>query len=159
MFLEIVYFFIFGGATKLQWAGGGAQRPVWRSNEPKRTGAHSARARTRGKNLLVVSEKMFFKVWTTIILLSYFGCLVKQIFSAGFRSVPSFGTGSSAEKWVITAGLQNVLIFFKITFEPIFSAITDTVPLISNYVASCVIILHLKFVKRLTNGISMGGSD
>jgi hypothetical protein len=28
------------------------------------------------KNLLVVSEKMFFKVWTTIILLSYFGCLV-----------------------------------------------------------------------------------
>ncbi len=41
---------------------------------------------------------------------------------------------------LITAGLQNVLIFFKITFEPIFSAITDTVPLISNYVASSVII-------------------
>jgi hypothetical protein len=28
-------FFIFGGAAKLRWAGG-AQRPVGRSNEPKR---------------------------------------------------------------------------------------------------------------------------
>jgi hypothetical protein len=28
-------FFIFGGAAKLRWAGG-AQRPVWRVNEPKR---------------------------------------------------------------------------------------------------------------------------
>jgi hypothetical protein len=76
---------------------GGAQRPVWRGNEPKKTVARSARARTHCQNLLVVSEKMFFKVWTTIILLSYFGCFVKLIFSAGIGSVPSFGTGSSAE--------------------------------------------------------------
>jgi hypothetical protein len=87
LFLEIVYFFIFGGAAKMRC----------RVNEPKKTGAHSARARTHCQNLLVVSEKMFFKVWTTTILLSYFGCFVKLIFSAGFRSVPSFGTGSSAE--------------------------------------------------------------
>jgi hypothetical protein len=45
-------FYIFGGAAKLRWAGG-AQRPFWRANEPKKTGARSARARTRGQNLLV----------------------------------------------------------------------------------------------------------
>jgi hypothetical protein len=33
--------------------GGGAQRPVWCGNELKKTGARSARARTRGQNLLV----------------------------------------------------------------------------------------------------------
>ncbi len=32
---------------------GGVQRPVWRVNEPKKTGARSARARTRGQNPLV----------------------------------------------------------------------------------------------------------
>ena len=32
----------------------GAQRPVLRSNELKKTGARSARARTRGQNPLVV---------------------------------------------------------------------------------------------------------
>jgi hypothetical protein len=32
---------------------GGAQRPVWRGNAPKKTGARSARARTRGQNPLV----------------------------------------------------------------------------------------------------------
>jgi hypothetical protein len=32
---------------------GGAKRPVWRGNEPKKTGARSARARTRGQNPLV----------------------------------------------------------------------------------------------------------
>jgi hypothetical protein len=34
--------------------GEGAQRPFWRVNEPKKTGARSARARTRGQNTLVV---------------------------------------------------------------------------------------------------------
>jgi hypothetical protein len=34
--------------------GGGAQRPFWRVNEPKKTGARSARARTRGQNTLVL---------------------------------------------------------------------------------------------------------
>jgi hypothetical protein len=33
--------------------GGGAQCPFLRVNEPKRTGARSARARTRGQNPLV----------------------------------------------------------------------------------------------------------
>jgi hypothetical protein len=33
--------------------GGGAQRPVWCSNELKKKGARSARARTRGQNPLV----------------------------------------------------------------------------------------------------------
>jgi hypothetical protein len=32
----------------------GAQRPVWHSNEPKKTGARSVRARMRGQNPLVV---------------------------------------------------------------------------------------------------------
>jgi hypothetical protein len=31
----------------------GAQRPVWHANDPKKTGARSARARTRGQNPLV----------------------------------------------------------------------------------------------------------
>jgi hypothetical protein len=35
---------------------GGAQRPVGRGNEPKKTGARSARARTRGQNPLVLLE-------------------------------------------------------------------------------------------------------
>jgi hypothetical protein len=46
-------FFILGHVAKLRWAGGGAQRPVWRANESKKTGARSARARTRGQNPLV----------------------------------------------------------------------------------------------------------
>jgi hypothetical protein len=33
--------------------GGGAQRPFWHVNELNKTGAHSARARTRGQNPLV----------------------------------------------------------------------------------------------------------
>ncbi len=45
-------------AAKLRWVRG-AQRPVWRSNEPKKTGARSARARTRGQNPLV--NKRFSK--------------------------------------------------------------------------------------------------
>ena len=53
MFLEIVdFFYFFVGAAKLRGAGG-AQRPVRRVNEPKKTGARSARARTRGQNPLV----------------------------------------------------------------------------------------------------------
>ena len=33
--------------------GDGAKRPVWGGNELKKTGARSARARTRGQNPLV----------------------------------------------------------------------------------------------------------
>jgi hypothetical protein len=45
-------FFWGGDAAKLRWREG-AQRPVWRNNEPKKTGARSSRARTRGHNPLV----------------------------------------------------------------------------------------------------------
>jgi hypothetical protein len=48
-------FFILGGAAKLRW-GGGAQRPVLRVYDPKKTGARSARARTRGQNPLVLKK-------------------------------------------------------------------------------------------------------
>ncbi len=42
-------------AASLRWAGGGgAQRPVWGGSELKKTGARSARARTRGQNPLVL---------------------------------------------------------------------------------------------------------
>jgi len=53
LFLETVYSFIVGGAVKLRWAGWGAKRPDGHGNEPKKTGARSARARTRGQNPLV----------------------------------------------------------------------------------------------------------
>jgi hypothetical protein len=39
---------------------GGAQRPVWRVNEPKNTGARSARAHTCGQNPLVDSDSYKF---------------------------------------------------------------------------------------------------
>ena len=42
-FLEIVNLYFLADeyeAAKLRWAGG-AQRPVWRGNEPKKTGAHA----------------------------------------------------------------------------------------------------------------------
>ncbi len=56
MFLEIGSVFVyFWGAAKLRWAGG-AQRPVGRGNEPKKTGARSARARKRGQNPLVYNN-------------------------------------------------------------------------------------------------------
>ncbi len=40
--------------------GGGAQRPVWGGNEPKKTGARSARSRTRGQNPLVIYIDKYF---------------------------------------------------------------------------------------------------
>ncbi len=39
---------------------GGAQRPVWRGNAPKKTGARSARARTRGQNPLVFNSALYW---------------------------------------------------------------------------------------------------
>ncbi len=41
----------------------GAQRPVLRSNELKKTGARSARARTRGQNPLVINILLNFSWW------------------------------------------------------------------------------------------------
>ena len=52
LFLEIVYFYIFGEQRSCDGRGD-AQRPVGRGNEPKKTGARSARARTRGQKPLV----------------------------------------------------------------------------------------------------------
>ncbi len=46
-------FLIFGGQRSCDGRGGSAQRPVWGGNEFKKTGARSARARTRGQNPLV----------------------------------------------------------------------------------------------------------
>jgi hypothetical protein len=54
MFLEIVYFFNFWGSSEAAM-GGGAQRPFG-VYEPKKTGARSARARTRGQNPLVIKD-------------------------------------------------------------------------------------------------------
>ncbi len=52
LYLEIVDF-LFLGEQRSCDGRGGAQRPVWRVYEPKKTGARSARARTRGQNPLV----------------------------------------------------------------------------------------------------------
>jgi hypothetical protein len=59
LFLEIVYFFNFAGSSE---AAMGAQRPVGRGSEPKKTGAPSARARTRGQNPLVKNIFIFFNI-------------------------------------------------------------------------------------------------
>jgi hypothetical protein len=50
--IDFIYFW---GSNKKQRScdGGGAQRPDWGGNELKKTGARSARARTRGQNQLV----------------------------------------------------------------------------------------------------------
>jgi hypothetical protein len=39
--------------------GGGGAAPVWRVYEPKKTGARSARARTRGQNQLVENNIVY----------------------------------------------------------------------------------------------------
>jgi hypothetical protein len=46
-----------GGQNSKLWCARGAQRPVWRGNELKKTGARSARARTRGQNTLVYNRQ------------------------------------------------------------------------------------------------------
>ena len=53
-----IRFFYFCGSSEAAMGGGGAQRPVRRGNEPKKTGARSARARTRGQNPLVLTESL-----------------------------------------------------------------------------------------------------
>jgi hypothetical protein len=51
LFLEIVYFLFLGSSEAAM--GGGRAAPVWRVYEPKKMGARSPRARTRGQNPLV----------------------------------------------------------------------------------------------------------
>jgi hypothetical protein len=46
--------------------GGGAQRPVWGGNELKKTGARSARVRTRGQNPLVTKENQIYLIIDTL---------------------------------------------------------------------------------------------
>ncbi len=53
LFLEIVYFLFWGSSEAAMGGGGGAQRPGLCVKEFKKKGARSARARTRGQNLLV----------------------------------------------------------------------------------------------------------
>jgi hypothetical protein len=52
LFLEIVDF-LFLGSSEAAMGWGGAQRPFGCGNETKKTGARSARARTRGQSPLV----------------------------------------------------------------------------------------------------------
>ncbi len=47
---------------------GGAQRPVWHVNDSKKTGARSARARTRGQNPLVIDNVLVVVVLMAMIL-------------------------------------------------------------------------------------------
>ncbi len=57
MGLEGDIFFVWGEQQSCDgWRG--AQRPVGRGKEPKKTGARSARARTRGQNPLVLYVKI-----------------------------------------------------------------------------------------------------
>ncbi len=51
LFLEIVFFV--WGSSEAAMGDGARSAPVGRGKEPKKTGARSARARTRGQNRLV----------------------------------------------------------------------------------------------------------
>jgi hypothetical protein len=55
---EFDRFYLFLGSSEAAMGGGGAQRPVGRDNESKKTGARSARARTRGQNPLVINKQL-----------------------------------------------------------------------------------------------------
>jgi hypothetical protein len=59
LFVEIVDF-LFWRSSEALMGGEGAQRPVWGGYELKKTGARSARARTRGQNLLVYNIDIFY---------------------------------------------------------------------------------------------------
>jgi len=52
-FVDFIYFWRSNKKQRSCDGRGGAQRPVWGGNELKKTGARSARARTRGQNPLV----------------------------------------------------------------------------------------------------------
>jgi hypothetical protein len=60
LFLEIV--FLFWGEQRSCDGWRGAQRPVG-GNEPKKTGARSARARTRGQNPLVINNILMISLY------------------------------------------------------------------------------------------------
>ncbi len=73
--------------------GGGAQRPVWHSNEPKKMGARSARARTRGQNPLVQYKCLVLiyvfpemKLWSFIISKQNYNVLCPSLHNHVFVS-------------------------------------------------------------------------
>ncbi len=99
----------------MQWScdgRGGAQRPVWRVNESKKTVASSARARMPGQNPLVVSGKKFLR-YRQIILLSYiFWLFCKANFFCGipFRSKLRkwlFRGTWKASEWELTSAVYG----------------------------------------------------
>ncbi len=60
---SLIDFIYFWGSNKKQRSCDGRvgrAAPVWRGNEFKKTGARSARARTRGQNPLVIYTLLFF---------------------------------------------------------------------------------------------------
>jgi hypothetical protein len=72
--LFLKYFiFIFGGCSEAAMGELGAQRPVRRGNgnAPKKTGARSARARTRGQNPLVGYSLVFLSSHTEAFFYSH----------------------------------------------------------------------------------------
>jgi hypothetical protein len=52
--IDFIYFWGRIRSSEAAMGGGGAQRPLWGCNDLKKTGARSARARTRGQNPLVI---------------------------------------------------------------------------------------------------------
>jgi hypothetical protein len=73
--IDFIYFWGSNEKQRSFNGQGGAQRPVLRDNELTKTGARSARARTRGQNLLVIynwlesyyyTPKKFFQLSCTV---------------------------------------------------------------------------------------------
>jgi hypothetical protein len=91
--LEIV--FSFWGAAKLCLARG-AQRLVWRVDEPKKTAMRSARARTSVLTPLVVSERLLLR-YEQIILLRHFNSLHGIPFRSELRNWLFRGTRNASE--------------------------------------------------------------
>ena len=88
-------FFSFWGAAKLLLARG-AQRLVWRVNEPKKTAMRSARARISGQTPLVVSERLLLR-YEQIILLRHFNSLRGIPFRSELRNWLFRGTRNASE--------------------------------------------------------------
>jgi hypothetical protein len=63
LFLEILNLYFLADEYEAAMGGGGREAPrLWRGNAPKKTDARSARARTRGKNPLVLNKECMMYV-------------------------------------------------------------------------------------------------
>ena len=89
--------------------GGGRAAPVWRGNEPKKTGARSARARTRGQNPLVI--------YIDTVLLKFCPDTVSNIIH---YTLPLFFKVLSGHSFAITLYVDTVFIKFARTQFHIF---------------------------------------